>query len=187
MTFLPNRIAIGVLVVIAGVCSAVARLPEVFPVRAAHTPRVDAAGGICVEIAHPSIVSGLVCAPSWHKLAAGGIAHLGLPSDCAQVWPEDPLAKCSRLVFEDDGDGKCSSVRVEPMAGAARLVCGVGLDLNRATQEDLILLPGIGQKRARQIVESREAEGPYSEPGDLVRIKGIGEKTVERIRPWLVW
>ena len=187
MTFLPNRIAIGVLVAVAGVCSAVARLPEVFPARAADTPRVDAAGGVCVEITHPSIVSGLVCAPTWRELAARGIAHLGLPPGCARVWPEDPLAKCSRLVFKDGVDGKCSSVWIEPMAGAARLVCGVGLDLNRATQEDLILLPGIGQKRARQIVESREAEGPYSEPGDLVRIRGIGEKTVERIRPWLVY
>ncbi len=187
MTFLPNRIAIGVLVAIAGMYSAVARLPEVFPVWAAHAPQVDAAGGICVEIVHPSIVSGLVCAPTRQELAVRGISHLGLPSDCAHVWPEDPLAKCSRLVFNDDQDGKCSSVRVESMVGAARLVCGVGLDLNRATQEDLVLLPGIGQKRARQIVEFREANGPYSEPADLVRIKGIGEKTVERIRPWLVW
>ncbi len=154
---------------------------------AAPTPRVDAAGGICVEIAHPSIVPGLVCAPTRRELAAMGIAHLGLPSDCAHVWPDGSFSKCSRLVFKDGKNGKCSSVRVEPMVGAARLVCGVGLDLNRATQEDLILLPGIGPKRARQIVESREADGPYSEPGDLVRIRGIGEKTVERIRPWLVW
>ena len=187
MTFLPNRIAIGVLVVIAGVCSAVARLPEALPVATARKLHVDAAGGVCVEIVHPSIVPGLVCAPTTRELAAGGIAHLELPPECAQVMPEDPVANCSRLVFKDGVDGKCSSVRVESMTGAARLVCGVGLDLNRATQEDLILLPGIGPKRAKQIVESREVEGPYSDPGDLVRIKGIGEKTVERIRPWLVW
>ncbi len=187
MTFLPNHIAIGFLVVIAGVCSAVARLPEAFPVSDPCTPRVDAAGGVCVEIVHPSIVPGLVCSPTGRDLAARGIADLGLPSDCAHVWPEGPCAKCTRLVFKDGANGKCSFVRIEPMAGAARLVCGVGLDLNRATQEDLILLPGIGPKRAKQIVESREAKGPYSEPGDLVRIRGIGEKTVERIRPWLAW
>lgn len=55
------------------------------------------------------------------------------------------------------------------------------VDVNRANWPELAQLPGIGETRARQIVESRENEGPFRNANDLQRIKGIGPKTVERI------
>ena len=39
-------------------------------------------------------------------------------------------------------------------------------------------LPGIGEKRAADIVADRAANGPYRYPEDLTRVSGIGEETL---------
>ena len=52
------------------------------------------------------------------------------------------------------------------------------LDLNTADLAQLMSLPGIGEKRARDILEDRQANGPFRWPEDLTRVKGIGEATV---------
>ncbi|MBM3319099.1 MAG: helix-hairpin-helix domain-containing protein [Candidatus Eisenbacteria bacterium] len=57
------------------------------------------------------------------------------------------------------------------------------VDLNRDGAPALETLPGIGPKKARLIVEWREAHGPFRSLGDLDRVPGIGRKTIERIAP----
>jgi len=49
------------------------------------------------------------------------------------------------------------------------------VDLNTATAEELMTLPGIGEKRAADIIAYREANGPFRIPEDLTRVSGIGE------------
>lgn len=51
-----------------------------------------------------------------------------------------------------------------------------------ATEDELQTLSGIGPVLARRIVSGR----PYREVDELVRVKGIGPKTIERIRPYVV-
>jgi len=58
------------------------------------------------------------------------------------------------------------------------------LDLNQATTEQLEALPGIGPVRAEAIVRYREARGPFRRVEDLKQIAGIGEKTLEGLRPF---
>ena len=55
------------------------------------------------------------------------------------------------------------------------------IDINRASQEELESLPGIGQVIARRIIEGR----PYRTVDDLRRVKGIGEKRLAEIRPYV--
>lgn len=55
------------------------------------------------------------------------------------------------------------------------------VDLNRAGEDELVALPGIGPVTARRIVESRQTEGPFERPEDLMRVQGIGPKTFARI------
>ena len=52
------------------------------------------------------------------------------------------------------------------------------VDINAAGVEELMTLPGIGEKRAQDIIAEREANGPYRFPEDLTRVSGIGEATV---------
>ena len=56
------------------------------------------------------------------------------------------------------------------------------VNLNTATAEQLELLPGIGPAMAKKIIEYRTAK-PFAEPMQVVRIKGIGRKTFEKLKP----
>jgi competence protein ComEA len=57
------------------------------------------------------------------------------------------------------------------------------LDLNRAGIEELQVLPGIGPALAERILESRSREGRFQVPEDLLRVRGIGPATLDRLRP----
>jgi competence protein ComEA len=59
------------------------------------------------------------------------------------------------------------------------------LDINSATWVEWTQLDGIGDALARRIVAEREANGPFLSIDDLRRVKGIGPKTLGKIRPWL--
>lgn len=53
------------------------------------------------------------------------------------------------------------------------------IDINTATAEQLEkALKGIGPKKAAEIVKYREANGPFKSVEDLVKVPGVGEKTV---------
>ncbi len=56
------------------------------------------------------------------------------------------------------------------------------INVNSAGVEELIVLPGVGRAYAERIVEYREKNGPFKKVEDLLNVKGIGEKTFERIR-----
>lgn len=60
------------------------------------------------------------------------------------------------------------------------------LDVNAATFNDLVRLPGIGPVMAKRIIEYREANGPFKRLQDLRHVKGIGAKTYEKLAPLLV-
>jgi competence protein ComEA len=59
------------------------------------------------------------------------------------------------------------------------------LNLNAATLEDLQKLPGIGPTLAGRIVEYRKAQGSFTYVEDLRKVKGIGAKTLDKIRPYI--
>jgi competence protein ComEA len=59
------------------------------------------------------------------------------------------------------------------------------VDINAADWPELMQLPGIGQTLAQRIVESRQAAGPFADHEDLRRVRGIGPKAFEHIRPYL--
>ena len=56
------------------------------------------------------------------------------------------------------------------------------IDLNSATAEELKSVPGIGEVMAQRIVDFREQHGPFSRVDDLLKVKGIGEKSLEKLR-----
>ncbi len=58
-------------------------------------------------------------------------------------------------------------------------------DINSADWTELMQLPEIGEALAKRIVESRATEGRFTSHDDLDRVRGIGPKTLERIRPFL--
>ncbi len=60
------------------------------------------------------------------------------------------------------------------------------IDLNAASQQELMRLPGIGAVMAQRIVEYRELHGRFRSADDLLRVKGIGKKTLQKLQPLIV-
>ncbi|MEW4562789.1 helix-hairpin-helix domain-containing protein [Bremerella sp. JC770] len=60
------------------------------------------------------------------------------------------------------------------------------VDVNQADWSELAQLPGIGQTLAKRIVESRQMQGPFLDHSDLQRVRGIGPRTVESLRGYLL-
>ncbi len=60
------------------------------------------------------------------------------------------------------------------------------LDLNLASQEALETLPNIGPAKAEDIIEYRDAVGRFADLEELLNIEGIGEKTLETLRDYLI-
>ena len=60
------------------------------------------------------------------------------------------------------------------------------LDLNTATAEQLMVLPGIGEAKATAIVSYREEVGRFDDVEDLLEVRGIGDAIVEGIRDLVV-
>ncbi|MCG9638512.1 helix-hairpin-helix domain-containing protein [Vibrio sp. Isolate34] len=59
----------------------------------------------------------------------------------------------------------------------------VTVNINTATAEELsALLVGVGDKKAKDIVDYRTEHGAFASADDLVSVKGIGEATVEKNR-----
>lgn len=80
---------------------------------------------------------------------------------------------------QSDG-GAPAATPSQGMTGYGRVI------LNTAQAEDLRRLPGVGAKRAAAILTLRERLGRFRRPSDLLRVRGIGVKTLKRMLPHLV-
>lgn len=70
--------------------------------------------------------------------------------------------------------------RAEPLT--ARFL----VDINTAEWPELAELPEIGETLARRIVDSRLRDGAFRDHSDLKRVPGIGPRTLEKLRPYLL-
>ena len=59
------------------------------------------------------------------------------------------------------------------------------LNLNTATEDQLMLLPTVGPAKAERIVTWRKKNGGFKRTADLRRVKGFGYKTFKRLEPFL--
>ena len=59
------------------------------------------------------------------------------------------------------------------------------ININTASAEELAeFLPGIGEVKARKIVEYREVSGGFISVDELIKVDGIGEKTLDHIKAY---
>lgn len=59
------------------------------------------------------------------------------------------------------------------------LIAGEKINLNTATLEELTKLKRIGPAYAQRIIDYREKYGPFEKIQDLMKVKGIGQKTFD--------
>lgn len=60
------------------------------------------------------------------------------------------------------------------------------INLNTATLDQLETLPGIGRKTAERILEYRTKSGAFKRIEELMNVKGIGEKSFLKLKPFIV-
>jgi|GEM_PF-723451 len=78
---------------------------------------------------------------------------------------------------------KPSGAADAPTATAAPL--GGSISVNSAGVDELITLPGVGPAVAESIIEERQQNGLFYYPEDLLCVRGIGEKTLKKLLPYL--
>ena len=57
------------------------------------------------------------------------------------------------------------------------------VNINTASAEQLQMLPGVGEVRARAILAERKGRGGFKSVEDLRAVKGVGDSLLERMRP----
>ena len=100
-------------------------------------------------------------------------ARLGRGIWARTNWEKLPAER--RLQREEEADLGLASGKEE---AAKNLV----LDPNKAARDDLLKLPGVGERMANRIIEAR----PYKTVEDLLEVPGIGSKTLMKLRRYLV-
>jgi hypothetical protein len=98
-------------------------------------------------------------------------------------WPDQrPALECEpALVHLDDaGVARCGAGGALP-AGQA-LTLGLALDLNRASAEELALVPQINGELARRLVETRTRLGGFRSWAEVDAVEGVGNVRLARLR-----
>ncbi len=138
-------------------------------------------------------VSGAVEHPGIFHLPAGSrvldaVQKAGgyrIDADVEAVNPTDPLVDGQNLFIPTKQPGTSRSAldslisqsQPQPAGSTSGLI-----NINTASQSELEKLPGIGPTKARAIIEYREKNGKFSRIEDIKNVKGIGQKTFEKLK-----
>lgn len=125
---------------------------------------------------------------SWIAVVILGVLALGVGAALLRRPSTKPTLDCPpELVrFRDGGEGPpiayCGdSPAMDGPAGAGMAV-GKKLDLNRASEVDLALIPGVGPSLAKALVERRTQLGGFRSWEDVDGIPGVGAAKIELLR-----
>ena len=79
-----------------------------------------------------------------------------------------------------DGGGMIDIDRATPLTAKFQV------NVNQADWPELMQLPGVGRTLAERLIAEREERGAFQSVEELTRVDGIGPRTIERIRPYLL-
>ena len=72
-----------------------------------------------------------------------------------------------------------------PVRGRAASPEAAVISLHQATARDWFSLPGIGVVMAERIIAKKKTARGFCRIEDLLQVKGIGRRKLERLRPWI--
>lgn len=74
-----------------------------------------------------------------------------------------------------------ASGKMPPQVASVRRI-----DINIASAEEIATIPGLGVKKSEAVVLYRKIHGPFRKVEELKNVDGIGDKLLERIRPYIM-
>ena len=92
----------------------------------------------------------------------------------------DPSSVNPALRVRDEAHFYIASVGETPPVSVSE---PSAIDINAASAQELQALRGIGEQKAGDIVHYRDENGPFARVEDLLKVSGIGPKTLEDLRP----
>jgi len=137
-------------------------------------------GPVIVAIAGDTRFNGIYFLPEKASvsdaLKTAGIVDAGIPD---KEILDTELSTGKTIEIKSEGRPE-----ITEMSSATKLMLDIPLDINRATSRDLILVPGIGEKTAAQIIFFRRTNGGFKSLEDLMKIRGIKEKKFAQLRKY---
>ncbi|HFI0461553.1 TPA: helix-hairpin-helix domain-containing protein [Streptococcus suis] len=138
-------------------------------------------------------VKGSVVKPGLYTLAAGARVNDAVEAAGGLTSQADPKSINLAQKLSDESvvyvASKDENISVVTSTTASSAMSQEGneskVNLNTATEADLQTISGIGAKRAADIIAYREANGGFKSVDDLNNVSGIGDKTMESIRPYV--
>ena len=88
---------------------------------------------------------------------------------------DSPENESEPLISQETHTLKSSNKKLEKLS----------ININTANEAELVKLPRIGPAIAKRIIEFRNINGPFKSIEDLQKVKGIGKKTINNIKPYL--
>ena len=177
------RLWVAVLILLAGLTGCRKRTAvydsaaEEITTEAAETTGEEKAASIWVYVCGEVRDPGVYELPEGSRITDAVEAAGGMTGDAAETYLN---------LAETLSDGQKIEVPSVEMAealeeAAAQDTSGL-VNLNRATEAELMTLSGIGESKAKEIIRYRESRGGFQKPEDLMNIPGIKEGVFHKIR-----
>ncbi len=120
---------------------------------------------------------------TWQRgLAVAALALMVVVSGVVWLSPRAAIAGPKALPGAVAPKPKLGDDDSAPPRGGKKAVTGK-LNLNTATADQLLLLPGVGPSKAERVVAWRGKHGPFKRVQDLRKVKGFGYKTLKKLEP----
>jgi competence protein ComEA len=152
---------------------------DVLSPKPTHRHNNAAWGGTVVELTGDTDRGGIYFIPRGSKvrdfIAMAGLKGVGEnPGLLDQI-----LSTGTSIDIRANADSR-PEIRFRKMGNASRFALDMPIGLNSATAADLAMVQGIGEKTADEIVRTRAELGRFSSVNDLLRVKGVGPKKIEK-------
>lgn len=119
----------------------------------------------------------------WNTLASGVFTLM--PSDTGlSRFPESHATSSVPLAGNPESASE-GNPRAGPLSIRQKYLIGKRVDINKALKEEIGELPGVSDEMAAAIVSERKRVGRFRSPEDLLLVKGIKEKRLKKILPFL--
>ena len=136
-----------------------------------------------VQVAGDMVVAGVYEMPPGSTLSQllEQASFTGETDRLPTLWRDFPLLDGSLFEIRKGEDGAVE-IRRGAMSGQMLTLFFTPIDINTASATDLEALPGIGAGTAEAIVRHREEHGPFHAIEELRGVRGVGPKTLEKLR-----